>query len=383
MTPLLTLALATTLSGVCTNNDPAPPNTERTVVRVHYPFTRADVVKLKSSPAQEWVQDTDTSEKYTGLFCAFVPISNATKKLQVRLYRNELASRGAMYPVDRGATIDTYPYFTTDAGQLMTVFPAFHSNLLDNDRTIWAWLPAGYTENPLQRYPVIYMHDGRNLFDAALSITGDEWEVDEAVDAGIASGKVAEAIVVFVDRTAQRQSEYTPVSDPNFPGVTPLGDLYARMLVEELKPRIDTTLRTRTDAANTGIVGSSLGGLISVYTALRYPQVFGRVGALSPSVFWGNRFIIGAVNASPAPQSFARVYVDEGANEGAVYALALTDAFRSVGYVDGTSLEYVYEEGGYHTEPTWARRMPGVLNTLFPGRASDISRAPGELSTAP
>ncbi|WP_163867320.1 alpha/beta hydrolase [Myxococcus eversor] len=380
MIPFLTLALTATLSSVCTG-DPAPPaGTELTVVKVHYPLSTGDVWMLKSSPGYEWMRDTEVADRSTATFCAYVPTTTAA--VQVRAYRDEVASKGAMYPVSRGKTVHIYPYFSTDSGQLTTVFPAFHSNALDNDRTIWAWLPAGYSENPLRRHPVIYMHDGCNLFDAALSITGDEWEVDEAVDAGIAKGAVDEVIVIFVNRTGQRMAEYVPVTDPSYPDVPALGDLYVRMLVEELKPRIDATLRTRTDAASTGIIGSSLGGLISVHAALRHPQIFGRVGALSPSVFWGNRFIASSAAASPAPGASTRLYIDEGSQESNIYALALADAFRSVGYTDGTTLRYVNEAGGYHTEPSWARRMPGVLHYLFPGR-SNTARAPSELSSEP
>jgi predicted alpha/beta superfamily hydrolase len=253
-------------------------------------------------------------------------------------------------------------------GQVVVLFPSFHSHILNNDRTIWAYLPRGYHENPSRRYPVLYMHDGRNLFDAQSSITGLEWEVDEALNRGIREGRVEEVIVVAVDRTAQRQSEYTPRPDPGFPSVPPLGDQYLRMLTEELKPQVDQALRTRPERASTGIMGSSLGGLISAYAGVRYPRVFGRIGLMSPSVFWADRFIVDEVRQHP-PKESPRVYLDEGSFEG-VNAMGLADAYRAIGNQDGSTLRYFYEEWGSHTETAWARRLPAALEYLYPGAAS-------------
>src|SRR5205823_9338875 len=105
-------------------------------------------------------------------------------------------SRGPNYVVAPGASVDVYPHFLRAQGQVVQLIPRFHSSLLDNDRTIWAYLPASYDENTTARHPVVYMHDGQNLFDAALAFGGNEWRVDETLDAAGEDGSIAELIVI-------------------------------------------------------------------------------------------------------------------------------------------------------------------------------------------
>lgn len=165
--------------------------------------------------------------------------------------------------------------------------PGFHSNILNNDRDVLIYLPPGYESSKSRHYSVIYLNDGQNLFDGATSfIPGQEWRVDETAQALIIAGKIEPLIIVGINNAGKdRINEYTPTVDTNYK-MGGGADLYGRMLVEELKPFIDSRYRTKPGAKHTGIGGSSLGGLVSLYLALKYPAVFGRAAVISPSVWF-------------------------------------------------------------------------------------------------
>ncbi|MBD3368438.1 MAG: hypothetical protein GF405_09760 [Candidatus Eisenbacteria bacterium] len=251
----------------------------------------------------------------------------------------------------------------------------FRSEALGNSRTLLVLLPPGYDEAPDARYPVLYMHDGQNLFDAATSFIGVEWNVDETVLRMVRDGAVAPLIVVGVENTSQRAFEYTPVPDRARGGGG--GDLYARFLVEEVKPFIDGNYRTMTGAAHTGIMGSSFGGLASLYTAWQYPGVFTRVGAMSTSYGWANGHILDFVESNDAPPG-ARVWIDMGTAEypgdsngdGIPDIIEqhrrMRDALIEHGLTLPGSLGYVEDEGAVHNERAWAARFPRALRHLFP-----------------
>ena len=178
------------------------------------------------------------------------------------------------------------------------------------------YLPPGYVTGKNERYPVLYLQDGQNLFDGLTSfIPGQEWRVDETAEAMIASGKIAPLIVVGINNAGKdRINEYTPTED----ATRKMGgkaDLYGRMLVEELKPFIDSHYRTKKGGQYTGLGGSSLGGLVSLYVALKYPNVFGRAAVVSPSVWFADKQIVHYVEAlSRKPK--VRIWQDIGTREG-------------------------------------------------------------------
>ena len=151
----------------------------------------------------------------------------------------------------------------------------FASNVLGNAREITVYLPAGYDEREDVRYPVIYMQDGQNLFDAHRAyVPGNHWRLQEAADAAIGERTARPMIIVGVDHAGPaRIDEYTPVKDRKHNGGGRAAD-YARFLIEELKPAIDARFRTLPDAENTAVGGSSLGGLVALDLALRHADVF-------------------------------------------------------------------------------------------------------------
>lgn len=247
---------------------------------------------------------------------------------------------------------------------------SFESRILDNRRDVLVYLPPGYGKSR-KRYPVFYLQDGQNVFDGATSfIAGQEWRADETAETLIRSGAIEPLIIVAVNNAgAQRMAEYTPAPDAKYKGGN--ADLYGRMIVEELKPFIDRQYRTRTSAASTGIGGSSLGGLVSLYLALSHPDVFGRVAVLSPSVWWADRDILKRVQSLERKPRL-RVWLDIGTAEGKEPtrtlqdARDLRDAFIAQGWRAGKDFQYMEAESAQHNEKAWAERFGDILQFLFP-----------------
>jgi predicted alpha/beta superfamily hydrolase len=215
---------------------------------------------------------------------------------------------------------------------------------------------------------VLYMHDGQNLFDPATAfVRGQHWRLGEMADMLIAEGRVEPLIIVGVNHTGTgRIEEYTPTRDPRLGGG--LGKAYGRLLTEELKPFIDGRYRTLSDRQHTGLGGSSLGGLSTLFLGLRHADVFSRLAVLSPSVWWGRRALLRYVaKARPKPET--RIWLDIGSAEGRV---AITDVRRlrealvAAGWRDHHDLRYVEVAGGTHSEAAWADRAGNVLEYLFP-----------------
>jgi predicted alpha/beta superfamily hydrolase len=235
----------------------------------------------------------------------------------------------------------------------------------DFSRPVTVYLPAGYDERDNRRYPVLYMQDGQNLFDAERAyIPGQHWRLREAADAAIGERSASPMIIVGVDHAGTaRIDEYTPSKDPRHKGGG-RADEYARLLLEQLKPLIDA--RFRTIAEDTAVGGSSLGGLVSMHLALKHPDVFSRAAILSPSVWWNKRAILGEVDAFSG--SRPRIWLDIGGREGkdAVDgARALRDRLLAHGWNEH-SLRYYEDRRGDHSERAWARRIRMALEFLFP-----------------
>jgi predicted alpha/beta superfamily hydrolase len=246
---------------------------------------------------------------------------------------------------------------------------------LGNTRDISVYLPPSYHKGK-RRYPVLYMHDGQNLFDAYTSYAG-EWRVDETCELLAEEG--IELIVVGLPNTGvQRMAEYGPFRSRGGDGGQ--GDNYLAFIIETVKPLIDSSYRTRPDRTSTGIMGSSMGGLISLYAAFRHAETFGLIGAMSPSLWFANTAIFPYVRR--AALSEARIYLDVGTREGGrspVDRLLLHASSRSYfgnvfrmnellvakGYRPGQTLHYVEEPLAAHNEAAWARRLPDALRFLF------------------
>ena len=193
-------------------------------------------------------------------------------------------------------------------GSLVTL-PQVESVELGNRRDLVVWLPPGYSGSE-RRYPVIYMHDGQNLFDPRTSYA-EPWRVDTAMSR--VGQRSLEAIVVGIPNMGvDRINEYSPWVDARVGGGN--GDRYIDWILGTVKPLVDANFKTRPDRAHTGMVGSSMGGLITLYAYLREPWAFGFIGALSPSLWFAGRSIFSTL--ASAPHVPGRIYLDIGAREG-------------------------------------------------------------------
>lgn len=244
---------------------------------------------------------------------------------------------------------------------------SFHSRYVEHDRNVVVYLPPGYDAAREIRYPVLYLHDGQNVFDEATSF-GDEWHVDETAQELIVQGKIEPLIVVGVYNTGEhRIDEYTPTPRADKGGGGHADD-YGRMLVEELKPFIDREYKTLPGAANTAMGGSSLGGLLTMHLGVRYPTAFGKLAVLSPSVWWDDRVILKEL-AALGCKTQQRIWLDAGTAEGdevIADARRLRDLLVQKGWALGTDLSYLEAEGGAHNERSWSDRVGPVLQFLFP-----------------
>jgi len=257
-------------------------------------------------------------------------------------------------------------------------FPDFCSEILGLERRIQVYLPPMYDEEPEGRFPVLYMLDGQNVFDGATAyVAGKEWEADETAERLIEEGHIEPLVIVAVDNGgAKRADEYAPTRVGDGGGEV---DRFARMLVEELKPWVDEAFRTRPGREDTGIAGSSYGALASLWIGLTHSDVFGKIAALSTSAGRDDGQIVGFVASLPSkPETL--VWTDIGTREysGAVKdARRLREALVAKGWEDGVDLAYVEAEGEPHNEVAWAKRMPAILEFLFPPRPSPREASPG------
>lgn len=270
------------------------------------------------------------------------------------------------------------PLQATGRMESWQAFPSAHVAA----RNVDVWLPPSYGEDPQRRYPVLYMHDGQNLFDPSLSYTGTDWDVDGAMTRLIDAGAIREAIVVGVWNTPLRFAEYMPKAP--IPGEIvgsgiegrPIGrrddvrsDDYLRFLVEELKPFIDARYRTLPGRDDTAVMGSSMGGLISLYAATRHPEVFGGVGAVSTHWPACDGCMIDWLRAElPAPGGH-RFYFDFGtATLDALYPphqSRMDAVMRERGYREGEDWVTRRFEGAEHNESAWKARLEVPLRFLL------------------
>ncbi len=249
-------------------------------------------------------------------------------------------------------------------------------------RNVEVWLPPGYDAHPRRRYPVLYMSDGQNLFDPRIANTGTDWGVDEAVVRLVQAGKIPPVIVVGVWSTSQRGSEYSPWAHA--------GD-YARFLIEELMPRVNREFRTLTGPANTAVMGSSMGGLLSFYLVTRHPDVFGACGCVSTH-FPLSEAVVATVfrdsvasehpdtvpyierdiaNGLTAPK-WTRYWFDYGTmGLDSLYApthALVRDWMLRQGFREGTDFVVRRYDGAWHNEASWRARLADPLVFLFSRR---------------
>ncbi|MGI8991142.1 MAG: alpha/beta hydrolase [Bryobacteraceae bacterium] len=248
------------------------------------------------------------------------------------------------------------------------IYPQFQSRFLPARHDLLVYVPRIYDTDQNRRFPVFYLHDGQNVFDGATSYSGQEWGVDETAEFLIGSGAIEPLIIVGINNAGDdRIEEYTPTRDRRI-GKGGKAKLYGRMLIEEVKRFIDSEYRTLPGPANTGLGGSSLGGLVSLHLGLTHPEVFGKLAVISPSVWWDDRLILRRVLSLDSKPKL-RIWLDIGTGEGERVtedARLLCEALMEKGWELGVDLAYEEAHGAGHNEDAWADRVPPLLKFLFP-----------------
>ncbi|TFW34807.1 alpha/beta hydrolase [Massilia horti] len=329
-----------------------------TTVRVHYDAGKGSIAILGDKAPMSWSKGV-TATRLEGTNIWTYSWLDELGDIAIKPALGDKVSVGGVYKLAAGSTVDIYPFFGAPFGKLKIV-PDFESPQLQNKRSLRIYLPASYEENMAKRYPVLYMHDGQNLFDARTAAYGVEWRVDETVNQLVAMGQMDEVIVVGIDNTPERISEYTPCCDPKYGGGKL--DRYDAFIIETVKPYIDKTLRTLPGKEHTAIMGSSLGGIASVYIAQRHPGVFSKAGGVSSSFWWNKRQLV----AKP-PHVPVKFYLDAGTRNDALEdTLLMRDAMLAQGYRENEDLMFFKAEGASHNEASWATRLDKPLTWFFP-----------------
>lgn len=254
----------------------------------------------------------------------------------------------------------------------------FQSRVLAGPRELVVYLPPSYDANPQQRFPVMYLHDAQNVFEAKTAyVPGNYWRAGETAGDLVLSQRMQPVILVGIPHGGDRRiDEFTPSRNPqnSYGGQA---HLYGRMIVEEIMPFIENQYRVLSGAKNTGLGGSSLGGLVTMYLGTQYPEVFGKLAVMSPSVWWDYRVILRRIVSVTHPHR-AKIWLDVGTNEGSNPRGTLRDTrlLRDVltrkGWKNGVNLYYYEDAHGAHDEASWAARTPHMLQFLFPGAQAKI-----------
>lgn len=340
---------------------------EASTIRVHYDTGYGNRITLRGSKSPlNW--NTGVNATWTTGNIWTYSWSDSVGDVDLKPLFNDVTwSTGANYRVKAGTTVDIYPFFGQAQGSLFYA-NNFWSPQLNNTRTLTIYLPPSYYENTLKRYPVLYAHDGQNLFDAATSSFGVEWQMDETSNSLIGNGNMDEVIIVGINNTSNRLWEYTPCCDPSYGGGG--ADTYESFILNTVKPYIDGNFRTLVKREDTGLIGSSLGGLVSFYITRRHSEVFSKAACMSSSFWWNNEDLTHQVQAYVGKVP-ARFYIDAGTNnDGLTETTNMRDALVADGYVQGNDLYYYVAQGGSHNEASWAARLSIPLTYLFPWQST-------------
>jgi predicted alpha/beta superfamily hydrolase len=248
--------------------------------------------------------------------------------------------------------LEIYPYFQEDTRcSVCELMPPLASPLGVQHR-FRVFLPPGYYENTLKKYPVLYMHDGHNLFFKEEAFAGNTWRTDEVLNMLDKMNAVEEVIVVGIHPN-DRMNEYT------LPGY----EDYGRFLVEKLKSLIDAKYRTLTGPSNTAVMGSSLGGVVSFYLGWQWSEVFGKVACLSSTFTYRDNLL---QRVSTEPKRKIRIYLDSGwPGDNYEATRSMRDRLIWKGYRPGTELFYLAFPEAKHDENAWATRSPIPFQFLF------------------
>lgn len=258
----------------------------------------------------------------------------------------------------------------TASSRVRILDTAFFIPQLNRTRKIWLYLPEGYAASG-KHYPVMYMHDGQNLFDQFTAGFG-EWGVDECLDS-LFRKNIPPCIVVGIENGPRRFNEYNPWDHERFGKGE--GEAYAAFLAETLKPFIDKHFRTLPSKENTIVAGSSMGGLISFYAMLRYPEIFGKGGIFSPA-FWSAPAIREYADSNASRQN-GKLFFYMGGLEGGTYIADMKDIEKKMGELSSSMILSVIDDESSHNEQAWRKWFPEFYKWIMADGFNNIIR-PGD-----
>jgi predicted alpha/beta superfamily hydrolase len=335
------------------------------LVRVFYPRRTSELVlrteldwnrDLRPERVDAGAQRADFRVSSERSYLEYKPCLRGADGLSWSLGTNKLALGES--------TNDVYPSFTSGLHGRITGRVAFPSRVLGRELALRVYLPPGYDENTLKRYPVLYMQDGQNLFFPEEAFLGHEWEVDETLERLDEMNVIDQMIVVGVD-SEDRLADYTE------PGVAG----YGRALTEELLPWLDSELRTLSGPRNTAVLGSSLGGVAAFSLAWRWPEVFGMAGCLSSTFGYRDELRARVHAEGRSGREGLHLYLDSGwPADNYEATLAMAAALIDAGFVLGRDLVHLAYPLARHDERSWSSRVHVPLQ-LFSGKLRRLAES--------
>ncbi len=289
--------------------------------------------------------------------------NNQNNDIENRRYTFSKLKDTLLVPIVAWNTATKKTTTSTALSQVHVVKDSMYMPQLDSYRKILIYLPPNYEEETTKKYPVVYLQDGQNVFDAKTAYS-KEWHADESLNNLYHNEGIEVIAVAIYNGGNQRMAEYSPYKNKHVS--KPQGEAYVNFIRKDLKPFIDATYRTKTDAPNTGILGSSMGGLIAFYAAMKHPETFGKVGVFSPS-FWisTKAYQLAQNNSKNNPSSY---YFLVGKQEGDTM---LEDTQKMVQLMQKKGfpkqqLKAEYITNGTHNESFWSAYFPNAIRWLFP-----------------
>ncbi|RME04477.1 MAG: hypothetical protein D6805_02945 [Planctomycetota bacterium] len=242
----------------------------------------------------------------------------------------------------------------------------FGKNILGENRLVQVHIPPDYEQHPGRFYPVVYMFDGQNLFDASIAFQGQEWAADKIHDQLYNEGKIRPFFIVGIHHANQRDRFFTPIYDEKLGSGGKL-DLLERVIREEIEPALLGRYRVLAQAEHRGVMGSSLGGLAAFHLGWRYPERYRLIGALSPSFWWANYYTFDLISSDTSPPRPLKIWLDMGTRE---------SPYRHRPIITVSKVAHCLKEKGYdvrlyidkdatHSERAWRRRLPLVFTYFF------------------
>lgn len=260
----------------------------------------------------------------------------------------------------------------------------FYSAHLDNKRDIFVYLPPSYRNDKNRQYPVLYMHDGQNIFHPAFN--GYSWNVDQTVDRLVQHHIIEEIIVVGIPNMGmERSDEFTHEMEgihyqSDKVHIKPRGHLYEAFIVEELKPYIDSVFRTKPEPEHTALMGSSRGGQVTYHIGFRRPDIFGKLAIISPYFTCVDSFTLEEIKVYHdfnKKQPISKIWIDLGSCEGTLvmekHVREAAEKLLDLGYEADNELIYFYDPGAAHSEKDWATRLSSPLIHFYGNKGKECS----------